>query len=462
VSAGRRGRSFLRAFAWIEVLALVLVAPFALFPSPDRFIVLLAVPGLWFSRWLVTRRTRPGREGLQAAHFISRTPLDAALALLALMVLVSLYATYDINVSLPKIAGMVFGLAAFYVAVEAASADRRRLAWSVAVYLALGVGLAGLALLGTRWPGKFAPLQALADRLPVAIRGLPGAEAGFQGNEVGGSLLWFIPLAVSLWLASLASLFRSRRTPPGQREAEVPSRAIAFSLALAVLLITFALVQSRSAAAGLGFGLILMLAGLGRWGLGAAAILVAAVGGVVWQLGLGRVAEVIFGGVGELGIDPNLAGRLELWSRAIYGIQDFPFTGMGMNTFRHILQSVYPTLLIPASLDIGHAHNHLLQVALDLGIPGLVAYLAVWVSAAVMLAYAWRRAADPWLRAVALGLAGSLASYFVYGLTDTVALGAKPGLAFWLLLALCVAVWKLAGSHGNGPAEIRASSLQEV
>ncbi len=39
--------------------------------------------------------------------------------LLTLTVLVSLYATYDIAVSLPKIAGMVLGIGAFYAVARA-------------------------------------------------------------------------------------------------------------------------------------------------------------------------------------------------------------------------------------------------------------------------------------------------------------------------------------------------------
>ncbi|MGB5060470.1 MAG: hypothetical protein WBO48_17355, partial [Candidatus Promineifilaceae bacterium] len=41
-----------------------------------------------------------------------------------------------------------------------------------------------------------------------------------------------------------------------------------------------------------------------------------------------------------------------------------------------------------------------------------------------------------WYRALVIGLAGSLAAYFVYGLLDTVALGAKPGFIFWMLLGV--------------------------
>jgi hypothetical protein len=44
-------------------------------------------------------------------------------------------------------------------------------------------------------------------------------------------------------------------------------------------------------------------------------------------------------------------------------------------------------------------------------------------------------------------MAGVLAGFVahgVFGLTDAVALGAKPGLFFWLLLALTAAVWRVS------------------
>ncbi|MGB4871794.1 MAG: O-antigen ligase family protein, partial [Candidatus Promineifilaceae bacterium] len=136
----------------------------------------------------------------------------------------------------------------------------------------------------------------------------------------------------------------------------------------------------------------------------------------------------------------TLNGRMEIWSRAIYGIQDFPFTGMGMNNFRRVVHILYPLFLISPDTDIAHAHNHLLQAALDLGIPGLIAYLALWLGSAAMLWQVWRAAAaqaqSRWYRALVIGLAGSLAAYFVYGLLDTVALGAKPGFIFWMLLGV--------------------------
>jgi hypothetical protein len=42
---------------------------------------------------------------------------------------------------------------------------------------------------------------------------------------------------------------------------------------------------------------------------------------------------------------------------------------------------------------------------------------------------------------LALGLGGGLLAHLLYGLTDAVALGAKPGVLFWMLLGL------IAGLH---------------
>lgn len=53
----------------------------------------------------------------------------------------------------------------------------------------------------------------------------------------------------------------------------------------------------------------------------------------------------------------GLEARVEIWSRAVYAIQDFPFTGCGLGTFRRIVPILYPLFLISSDADIGHAHN---------------------------------------------------------------------------------------------------------
>lgn len=414
---------------FLTLVALALLAPLALFPTPTRFVALLAIPVLWLWRWRVTRNPQSG-------HLIPRTPLDGAIFWIALMVLVSLYATFDIAFSLPKIAGLVYGIAVFYATVDVAARSRKLLAWAIGLYILMGFGLAGLALIGTRWPAKYPFFEPVVARLPAALRGMPGAEAGFHGNEVAGALLWFIPLALGVAIAA-PSLASSRR-----RFLFAAGSGVALLFMTGILI----LAQSRGALAGLVVGLLGMLAWLGWWGRGFGLGALGAAAWAAWRIGLARIEGLLFGGGESIEVvgTINLSGRIELWSRALYGIQDFPFTGMGLNTFRRVVHVLYPLFLVGPDVDIGHAHNHFLQVALDLGLPGLIAYVALYGLVLFLLIDVLRSRRDRMLRAVALGAFGSLLAYLVYGITDTVALGAKPGAAFWLLLALVVAVWRRA------------------
>src|SRR3989337_1943604 len=91
--------AILDRWGWLLLLA---ASPFVLFPVPSRVWALLVVP-LMFGARLASR-----------SNHDRRTPLDLSILLLAVMVLVSLYATYDIAVSLPKIPGMVLGAGGFY------------------------------------------------------------------------------------------------------------------------------------------------------------------------------------------------------------------------------------------------------------------------------------------------------------------------------------------------------------
>jgi putative inorganic carbon (HCO3(-)) transporter len=220
----------------------------------------------------------------------------------------------------------------------------------------------------------------------------------------------------------------------------------------------FGLTQSRSGYIGLMAGLAAMAVVWlpSRWRVwvivGLLAVLIAASVFVSQRSAI----ETIQAGSGSsaLSLD-TLEGRFEVWSRALYGIRDFPITGMGLNTFRHIVHVLYPLFLIGSDIDLGHAHNEFLQAALDLGLPGLIAFVALYLGAFGLLwqigrlpkAIAMRE--DISTRVLALGLGGGLVAHLVYGLTDAVALGAKPGLIFWMLLGLITGLFLQTHANGN-------------
>jgi hypothetical protein len=173
-------------------------------------------------------------------------------------------------------------------------------------------------------------------------------------------------------------------------------------------------------------------------------VLLIAIAGLILCNGPQRVEQIVYedmsstsleGLIGEI----TLAGRVEIWSRALYAVQDFPFTGCGLGTFRRVVRILYPLFRIPSTTDIAHAHNIFLQTALDLGLPGLIAYLAL-LGIAGTICWHCARHGGPLIRATALGLAAGLVGLHTYGLADALALGSKPGIAFWFALGLIAAL----------------------
>jgi len=426
-------------------LLLALATPFLLFPSPSRSVALLVVPGLWIIAGLA------GREPLP------RTPLNATLLVMFIMVLVSTWATFDIAFSLPKIAGMVLGIGVFYAFVNY---GQRARGWylCLGVFLAAGLGVAALGLVGTQWTAKFGFLVPITSRLPRAISGLPGAETGFRPNEVAGALLWVLP---TLILLTGLLLIRPRDAVVGWGQrfviAAIPILVVATLSVASVLLLT----QSRGGYIGLGLtAMVLVFIALpseGRWLFGSLMLFMLIGGVAVLQYQGNLILQSLFDGGNALSptsMLDTLEGRAEVWSRAIYGIQDFPFTGMGMNTFRRVVHVLYPLFLIGPDVDFGHAHNEFLQVALDLGIPGLMAFLALYIGAFWILREMWGKVQSQEtisstfhsprvVRMLVLGLGGGLLAHMVYGLTDAVALGAKPSILFWMLLGLVAGLYQM-------------------
>ena len=147
-----------------------------------------------------------------------------------------------------------------------------------------------------------------------------------------------------------------------------------------------------------------------------------------------------------------------------------------MNTFREVVHVLYPFFTIPPDLDIAHAHNEFLQAGLDLGFPGMIAFISLYLISFWTLFKTWRTAGlmigrvkpvlpvliesegseaegdsplqmswnqDPYLvKTLVLGLGGGLFGHLIFGMLDAISLGAKPGIFFWFLLALIVGLYE--------------------
>ena len=440
--AGRLGT----AAAWLvdnELFVLALLLPVVLFPlsSGVGLVLLLVLPALW----LLRRAVR--------GHFVPPTPLDWALCLLLAGVLVSTFATFDLRVSAERITLLVYGIAVLY-ALAARGGTGRRLAWLLAGYAVAGLALAVGGLLGAQWPEKLPLLGAALSHLPGVLRGLANSDTGFNPNILGGAMLLVAPVQLAFLGWAWARPAGDSATLWGARLGLLP--------AVLITATTIGLSQSRGAVLGFGVAVILLLWLAGRGGrlaLGLAVLIaVAAVLYIGPQVAWDRVTTEAGAMLSTTDSLRSAHSRLEIWARALTAIRDFPLTGIGMGTFSRLLPVLYPLSADPGGPTINHAHNQFLQAGLDLGIAGLVAYVALWLLAAALLVQTWRRVAVSWHRAATAGIAAALAGLLVFGMTDTVVFVAKPGIFFWALLGLLVALHRQASLPRPGPAAAFASA----
>ena len=443
---------------------------------------MLVVPATWVLRWLLTSRKNSNNGDnsftpQRSQYPLPLTPLNGSLLLMTLMVLVSTWATYDIGLSLPNISGMVLGIGVFYAVFRETNTSRGM--WICLNFLALmGLGVAGLGLVGTQWvTAKMGLwLDDIVGNLPGLVSGLPGVEQGFNPNEVAGALTWVLPLWLAFSVAMLFTKIRCRRKTAKLDHAQGnhPFQAlidvfgglklwqlwgyrIVIWLGSLFILGIFVLTQSRSAYIGVAAtSLLIIFLALPRgwrWGLLSIFLVVGlTLGFMLSGEGLSQVRDWVVGSgvTTERALSLNtIEGRIEIWSRAIYGLQDFSFTGMGMNTFREFVHVIYPLFMTGSEKDFGDAHNEFLQAGLDLGIPGMIAFISLYIGTFLMLVRLWHEVSGSRyqgtgiLKAIILGLGGGIFAHLLYGMTDAVALGAKPGLLFWMLLGL------VAGMHNK-------------
>ncbi len=439
-------RSGARWIGGLEPWIVILAAPLLLFPTFEPAWTLAALAALlcvWLCRWIGT-----GRPG-------ARTSLDGPLLLLAAMIPVAVLASPLPGSALPKLAGLILGFAAFRAVVNASDTRRGR-SMALALFMMLGLGMALVGLVSTPWADKWPALKPFLARIPRLVQGLPGAESGINSNELGGTLTLFLPVSLVAILAQ-----------GGDRTWAACALRLAGLAASLFLGIVLVLTQSRSAWLGLALGLGVMAWIRWRWARWAMMGLIVALAFGLWILGPESVLQALFQTVDLAGAGPivssvSLDARIELWNRALATIQNVPFTGCGLGAFRYVVHVPDPLFITAPGSDIAHAHNVLLQAALDLGLPGLYAYLALvgtalWMSWRVARPAERRDCVSGQRRWLALGLVGSLVAFHVFGLTDTIALGAKPGLALWIVLGLAAALW--AREQGAALHETAAADL---
>ncbi|MCJ7736296.1 MAG: O-antigen ligase family protein, partial [Anaerolineae bacterium] len=395
-------------------------------------LVLLPTLAGWALRWLGTaiREHKPLRDTFSesARGLRARAMLWPVLALVVISIL-SCFGAQHLREALRELRLVVVEPTLFFVALVTlpmAKRERRRVLDAL-VAGALMVALVGLVMY---FQGNVITAEGGSRRL-LSVYGSP--------NNVGLFLGRVLPLliAVVVWAGpELEAGGGARaRTRLWVTYLLRDRRRRAYLLAIVPVALALGLSLSRGAIIlGVPAALVMMgwLAGKG-WRRATVVVLLVGVVALIPLLRTPRFAGMLDLGQGTTGF------RISLWYSSLGMIRDHPLLGVGLDNFLYAYRTRYVLPTAWEEFSLSHPHNVFMDYAVRLGLLGLCAF--VWTQVVFwrqVLPHRGRRT-TPAGRALAIGLAGSMAGFLAHGLVD--ASYFIIDLAFVYMLSLALASW---------------------
>ena len=383
---------------------------------------------LWLVRWV------------GQGYLTVQTPLDRPIILLLLMMPVTFLATTDFRLTINNVSWLLAGLAVYYGIVNWIKHSAQ------VALLGLGISAFGLLLSVSapfivRW---FVDKKQFLGVPPVLYNLMPTlVDDTVHPNMMAGALVMLLPFSFALFITSVARPWPVKRYFLDCRVCLFSTRWFQILIhGSASLVMSIILFLTKSRGGWLAATAVFFLVLVRQWKclLGLLVLLPVS---IVW-LASQHWLNTLLNTIATSGTISGIEGRLEVWSRALYMIQDFPFTGVGMGTFQSVANALYPFFLAGPNAEIPHAHNLLLQVGVDLGVPGLVAFIAILIlvtwSAMRSLMY-YGRLREEFMTTMAWAGLVSIGGMLIHGMVDatTWAVGRGafvPFIVYGVLIAL--------------------------
>jgi len=365
--------------------------------------------GIGLAFWII-RWGAYGRPSLS-------TPVSLPLLLLILLIPLNVYISPLPAKTLPEVLRLLTGILLFFSLLNWAQ-SAKRINWLLVGFLVLGLALSVAAILIVKYSYKFQFLENILPNLQSLA-----FVSSVHPNVMAGNLILLLSGTCVFLAFGWAKFHLARR----------------FGLGLAIVFISgiVVLTQSRGALIGLAASLCLLI--LLRFKRGWIPILIVLLLSfvLIYQIGPQRVWNSI---VSETGGAVSIDTREEVWMRAKMIIQDFPLTGVGMGIYSDVTDSLYPFAHV--AIYVSHAHNIFLQIAVDLGVPGLLVWLAIWFA---ILTMAWQlySSRDSFFSPIGAAVLCSMAAMGVHGMLDAVTWDTRPAIIVWGIWGLTAAAWNL-------------------
>ncbi len=403
---------------WLLVLIVLLL----LFPSPLSFIGFLLVPVFFICRRLAM------------GNWFPQTRVNLVILILLAMTTIGFAISSAPDLAVLTAATVIAGITVFAFLLDCLK-TRPDFMRVVGVVVFLGLGLALVVPFITE-PSPEPLLGSLALRINALFPKLPRLS---NQNIVAGGLAIVAPMALAL-IAQSASV--------GWRKLGI--------ISLPVICFAILFLESRGALFALAAGFAAWLTLYRRWVLPLIPLAVIA----LLLLNAARngpsVGQMLYGSIGT----PKTGTFIEravIWTQAVYLIRQSPIAGIGLGAYPRIAPYAFPNSPQQPGLAPNHAHNLFFQIALDTGVFGAVAFIALVLYAVHSTWRAYRARIE---RNLAIGLIAAFVVLLVHGLGDTIVWGtAKASIIFWVLLGLGISFTALqervGGASTTAPIDAR-------
>jgi O-antigen ligase len=370
---------------------------------------------------------------LAKGHFSVQTPLNIPIIGMSVLLLMALWASPRPEIANPQVMRAFNGIGLYFALVNSNLSSRK----ITLGLLAMGLVLASVSPFVVEWfPGEKLPF------IPSWLYQMPKIVADtINPNPLATVLVitFSMGLGVLYWGYKSPSSTTTLITVPFANIKPIHEKGVVIA-GLILVLFDLLISQSRGGLLALGGALVTFALVAWRRVRWVVVALIVAVGGVVWQFKLlpDLFARTPQGGPSALQI------RLTHWTRALELIQQMPFSGVGMGIYPDLVDKGPRGVTGLTAIERTHAHNMILQIALDLGVLGALIWL-IMLGVVIFLQFKTlrNRTAPNWQKGVALGLITAQVGMFIANMFDSTLWGIVRSAPYlWAIWALGVINYK--------------------
>lgn len=139
--------------------------------------------------------------------------------------------------------------------------------------------------------------------------------------------------------------------------------------------------------------------------------------------------------------DTSSTLRIALWESTLAMILDKPLLGIGWGAY-WLVYPDYDFFLNNPAARIVHAHNMYLHIAAEIGIPGLLVFLAVIYGHTKKAVDILQHTGNRRVAGLMLGIVAAVLGLAINGFTDYIMFNIQLSMLFWLLNAVIISVWQ--------------------